>query len=123
MIKAYNTTPQEVLESSELMAILLPGIRADFEVEFSHSSLAHVQALELFRGPSHIFPFPVFAYGGMKDSSHPRPSLEAWGPLSSTFTIRMFPGGHFFLHDHENLFFPIFISDIQSILHASTPLK
>ena len=87
MRRRYGGIPDEVLAEPELMALLLPALRAD------------IQALETYVvSRSAPLPFPVTAYGGADDALNPRAHLEAWrDETESDFRVRMFPGGHFYL--------------------------
>lgn len=87
MTRRYGGIPPEVLAEPELLALLLPSVRAD------------IRALETWR-PECPPPLavPVTALGGEADALVPREHLEAWrASTSSDFRIRQFPGGHFYL--------------------------
>ena len=80
-------TPPEVLARDDLMAALLPGIRADLEL------------IETYVAP-HGMPLacPITAMGGAEDRMIDRRGLEAWrGFTTADFRLRSFPGGHFYL--------------------------
>lgn len=85
----YGGIPQEILREPDVMAMLLPALRAD------------VQALEALEGhPSHRLDAPITAYGGADDALVPRALLEQWeGWTAGDFRLRMFPGGHFYIDD------------------------
>lgn len=90
-LKRLNGTPKEVLESEELMALMEPMLRADFEV---------VQTYQYTQSPPLDCPFIVM--GGMDDTEVKREYLEGWRMhTSSVYSMTMFPGGHFFLHSHK----------------------
>lgn len=89
-LQALKGTHPDVLEHPDLMELMLPLLRADFSI-----------------GDTYIFPVrpllscPITALGGLRDSA-PRADLQAWGELTSgPFSLRMFPGDHFFLHSDE----------------------
>jgi surfactin synthase thioesterase subunit len=86
-MRRYGGIPPEVLAEPEVMALLLPSLRAD------------MQALETYQpGPGQPLPFPVSAFGGSEDRLTPSGDLEAWrGETRSAFSARLFPGGHFYL--------------------------
>jgi medium-chain acyl-[acyl-carrier-protein] hydrolase len=87
-LRRLNGTPREVLEHPELMALLLPVLRADFEL---------VQTYVYTDGPP--LECPITALGGAQDSLVPREDLEVWGALTcAPFELRMLSGDHFFLH-------------------------
>lgn len=103
-IKEYNGTPKQILEHRELMELMVPILRADFEICETY----RFEADE--REP---FDQPLTIFGGLKDSSTPRPVLEAWSRYTtSTFQVRMFPGDHFYLLDSEMLLIQTMLRDI-----------
>lgn len=87
-IRRYNGTPEAVLENAELMSLLLPTLRADFTL------------IETYRYTAlPPFQFPITALGGTQDWKAPIDRLSAWKEqTTNTFTIKMFPGDHFFIH-------------------------
>ena len=87
--RRYEAIPQELLESSELLELFLPPLRADFtmleEWDFSEEALLDC---------------PLSAFGGLQDQSVTRDELVAWGTrTSSTFDLTMLPGGHLFVRN------------------------
>lgn len=87
-LKQINGTPEGVLENPELRALLVPLLRADFEVNETYS-YSDDTPLEL----------PITALGGLDDSSVPREALQAWEEhTSARFDLHLFRGGHFFLN-------------------------
>jgi surfactin synthase thioesterase subunit len=85
--RRYGGIPAEILAQPEILALLLPTVRAD------------ITALELHR-PARRPPLgcPITAFGGAEDALTPREHLEAWrGETRSAFRLRVFPGGHFYL--------------------------
>jgi medium-chain acyl-[acyl-carrier-protein] hydrolase len=87
-LRHLNGTPEEVLEHPELMKLLIPLLRADFEVVETYVA-AQYQPLEC----------PITCFGGINDTEVPRENLEAWSEHTTmAFSLHMFPGDHFFLH-------------------------
>jgi medium-chain acyl-[acyl-carrier-protein] hydrolase len=108
-LRKLNGTPREVLDSPELLEIFLPVIRADFEL---------VDTYEYH--PGEPLGCPITAYGGLQDVETPAESARAWErQTSSTFTIRMFPGDHFFVRDPKSNFFTVFHHDVLGLLRAT----
>lgn len=104
-LASLNGTPKEVLEHPELLELLIPLLRADFEV---------VQTYEYLPGP--VLTCPITAYGGLQDEIE-RDQLEGWGEHTvSSFKLRMLPGDHFFLKSSENLL----LRSLASELYAHT---
>lgn len=89
-LRDFSGTPAEILEHRELMEMMVPMIRADFE------------ALETWKyQASAALPIPVSAFGGIADEAVPMENLDAWSVCTSErFKRHMFPGGHFFLQQH-----------------------
>lgn len=87
-LKRLNGTPKEVLESAELMELIEPVLRADFEA---------VQTYQYSPSPPLQCPFIVM--GGSDDLEVKREFLEGWRMHTSAgCSVTMFPGDHFFLH-------------------------
>ena len=86
-------TPKEILENAELMELLLPLIRADFQLiqTYSYSN----------DRPLHC---PITVFGGTEDLEAPRSLLTGWEEQTdSRFTLHMLPGDHFFLKGSQPL--------------------
>ena len=86
-VQRYNGTPAAILDNPELMQLLLPRLRADFT------------ALETYQhDPEDRLACGVTVVGGVDDREvHPE-FLKAWREMTSgPFTLRLFPGDHFFL--------------------------
>ncbi|MBD3225124.1 MAG: alpha/beta fold hydrolase [Caldithrix sp.] len=104
-IRNYNGTPKEVIEHDELMDIMKPILRADFQV------------CETYEYTNQYAPFnhPITVFGGLKDSSTTREDLQAWKQYThSFFNLRMFPGDHFYLQDSEVQVIETILRDISS---------
>lgn len=87
-LRKLNGTPEEVLEKQELMALMMPILRADFEAV---STYAYAEGQPLG--------CPLTAYGGLRDSTVSQEELAAWGEHTTAgFALRMFDGDHFFIH-------------------------
>ena len=92
-LKRLNGTPKEILEHSELMQLMLPVLKADFEISETYKDSG-----EPLRG------CPITAFGGKQDQEVPPHFLEAWQKhTTGPFKHRMLPGDHFFLHASEQL--------------------
>lgn len=90
-LREIEGTPQEVLDHDELMELMLPLIRADFELNDTYQPTDHPP-----------LDCPIDAFGGTADPEVEREDLEAWAELTTgPFRLRMFPGGHFFLHPEK----------------------
>ena len=92
VLRRLNGTPSEVLENEELLQLMLPTLRADFEL---------LQVYKYEDEPP--FSFPITAFGGLQDKEVSRQDLEAWRVhTAGNFILRNFPGDHFFLHSDRS---------------------
>ena len=87
-----NGTPQAVLDNHELMEIVLPALRADFEAAETYEY--QVQA---------PFSMPFVVFGGRQDvDNHTDQAMAAWHlHTDAAFTSFGLPGDHFFIHSDE----------------------
>jgi medium-chain acyl-[acyl-carrier-protein] hydrolase len=92
-LREFSGTPQGILDDPEMMQIVLPYLRKDFE------------AAELYEfSPGPRLACPVSAYGGLGDEPLGPAELDAWREhTSGPFSRRMFPGKHFYIHSAERL--------------------
>ncbi len=83
----FDLSP-ELLEMPEILDMVLPVMRADFEV---------VETYDYRQEPP--FDFPIHPFGGRADREASEPELAAWSALSSRppAPVRLFPGNHFYL--------------------------
>lgn len=84
----FGGVPSEVLQEPELLALVLPALRAD------------ITALETFIAQE-IQPVtcPITAYGGDGDRLVTAGQLDAWREYTSAaFRVRQFQGDHFYLN-------------------------
>lgn len=89
-LRRYNGTPPEALAHRELMDLLLPAVRADFEL------LAGYRYRE--EAP---LPTPIALLAGTRDPLVAPASLERWQECSvEPCETRWFDGDHFFLNHH-----------------------
>jgi surfactin synthase thioesterase subunit len=91
-VRRLNGTVTSVLGDQELMRAALPSLRADY------------QAAETYRcAPEATIDCPVTVLTGDSDTETTLPEAHAWERhTTSTCTVRMFPGGHFFITAHVN---------------------
>ena len=88
-----NGTPGELLNHHEFMDVVLPSLRADF---------ALYESYRYYPGPP--LNCPISTFGGLSDQKVSHNDLEAWRDQTSvSFSIRMFPGDHFFLKTTQAL--------------------
>ena len=91
-LRLMNGTPAEVLDHAELMRLMMPVVRADFELNDTYTPRDHPP-----------LDCPLTAFGGLADAEVSRASLEAWSEVTSgPFLLRMFSGDHFYLRQHQS---------------------
>lgn len=92
--RRYNGIPDEVLRHPDLLALVLPGLRADLTLVEGY--VYH---------PGAALPCPIAAFGGIADAEATDAELVGWRQQTTTgLSVRMFPGGHFYLQTaHEEL--------------------
>ena len=104
-LRRLNGTPAEVLEHPELLELVLPLVRTDFEI---------TETYEYVDGPPLDLPLVVF--GGLEDSEVGRQSLEAWSrQTTSSFKLVMLPGDHFFLHSQQHTMLTRISRELQGL--------
>lgn len=92
-LRRYNGIPEAVLAHAELRELLLPILRADFELFETHE---HCEEAPLDCSLS--------AYGGLSDEGVPHDALAAWQEQTTgPFAMHMLPGDHFFLNSSQPL--------------------
>lgn len=84
-----NEKSQELLSNPELLAIILPALRADFLV---------LENYRYQKGPP--LKCNIVAFGGEKDAMVGEPGLRAWAAHThGSYDLNMLAGGHFFISD------------------------
>jgi medium-chain acyl-[acyl-carrier-protein] hydrolase len=87
-LRRYGAAPPQVLAHRELMELMLPMVRADFEMvdTFVHPDEAPLAV-------------PMAVWGGEEDSRPSPDTLAAWREhTTQDFSLELLPGGHFFIH-------------------------
>jgi medium-chain acyl-[acyl-carrier-protein] hydrolase len=107
-VRSLNGTPPEVLAHPELMQLILPLLRADFEAVGKYKLV-----------PEPPFACHISVYGGLQDTEVSREQLEAWRQHTvSNFVLRMFDGDHFFLHQNEPLLLRVLGRELLQLINA-----
>ncbi|HEX9943792.1 MAG TPA: alpha/beta fold hydrolase [Thermoanaerobaculia bacterium] len=110
-LRELNGTPEEVLQHEELMRLLIPILRADFEL---NETYAYTAGDPLEAG--------ISAYGGLGDEDVTREDVEAWKEhTQGRFRMRMLPGDHFFIHSAKDLVLESVARDLAEITAAALP--
>ena len=90
-VAEWGGIPQAVLESQELLDLLLPVVRADFTIV---ENTDHAAAAPL--------PVPMTVLCGRDDPKVKQTHALAWQQYTTkSFRCRIFPGSHFFLFSPE----------------------
>lgn len=106
MLRRLNGTPHEVLENEELLQLMLPTLRADFEL---------LQFYEYTDEPP--LSCPITALGGLQDKEVSRQDLEAWRvQTTAAFVLRSFPGDHFYLHSDRSRLLWAMSQELHSLI-------
>ena len=101
-LRELDSTPEAVFEHEELMELLLPALRADFEI---------YEKYEYFSEDK--LDCPISAFGGRKDPLVFEEDLQSWqNHTKNSFTVRMFSGDHFFLHNNDRASLLEAVSDV-----------
>lgn len=109
-LRELNATPSEVLETSDLIELMMPILRADFRAAETYVP-ANRPKLDI----------PIAAYGGLTDPDVSRDQLLAWeDETTAACTVRMFPGDHFFLRAIAESVATTLMRDVTHALHTST---
>jgi medium-chain acyl-[acyl-carrier-protein] hydrolase len=88
----YGGIPQQILDSRDLLALMLPCLRADFT------------AFETYQhAPEPPLPCPITAFGGRADRRVREFELTGWNAhTSKAFRLEMFDGNHFFVQSAKD---------------------
>ena len=105
-VREINGTPKEVLDHPELMEMMIPLLRADFEVVETYTY-----------EPEAPLDCPITALGGLQDLEIPRECLEAWREQTTAgFSIRILQGDHFFVNTAQTFIYRILTDEIYKYL-------
>jgi medium-chain acyl-[acyl-carrier-protein] hydrolase len=90
----YNAIPEAILADKELLALFMPVLRADLEM---------METYEFIDGDP--LDCPISAFGGLEDAGNPQAQIERWRSFTTAaFSLRMYPGGHFFPRTSQQAF-------------------
>jgi surfactin synthase thioesterase subunit len=108
MLIDLGATPASVPACDEMWELLVPSIRADLALSECYP-VRRYAALEV----------PVTVFGGIEDRAVSRSDLEGWrGTTTDTCTVRLLPGGHFFVR--EPLFLSTLADELGTVLTRPT---
>lgn len=101
-----NGIPADVVNHPELMELLLPTLRADFEAVESHKYISN----------GHRLACPIIAFGGVGDPRVSRERLEGWAEQTNgSFKSHYFPGDHFFINTARQSVTASIIAELTSL--------
>jgi amino acid adenylation domain-containing protein len=91
LVRQLGLVPDEVLVNTALLDLILPPLKADFELS------------ETFRwGGQRPLPIPITVLGGHADTLVTEADLSAWADCTAaSFDMHMFEGGHFYTQDRQ----------------------
>jgi medium-chain acyl-[acyl-carrier-protein] hydrolase len=93
-LRKLRGTPEEVLSQPQLLRFVLSPLRADLEVFETYA----------YR-PEAPLACPIHAFAGTLDERAPVEAVRGWGAhTAQLFTLKTFPGGHFFIRQSDTLF-------------------
>jgi len=104
-LKKLNGTPQEIIQNQEMLNLLLPVLRTDFEM------------IETYKYVSNdLLDCPIIAIGGLDDKRVSSERLEGWEMYtSSKFELRYFPGDHFFINTAKESVIDSIVREVDSV--------
>lgn len=108
-LERIGGTPKEVLEHAELMDVMIPLVRADFELVQTYEYIADVPLR-----------CPIIAYVGLDDDEETRDLLSRWKEqTSSQFKLHTLAGDHFFLQQSESLLLKLLSQELSEVMARS----
>lgn len=108
-LRHLNGTPPEVLAHPELMKLLVPLLRADFEL---------CQTYVYQPGPP--LTCPLFVFGGVEDGEVNQEELAGWHSYTTgAFSLRMLPGDHFFIRTARSQLLRMISEDLKTYQKVS----
>lgn len=106
MLRRLDGTPAEILDNPEALELLVPTLRADFEV---------VQTYEYYEAPP--LRCRMRAFGGLGDEPTGPDVLEPWSRhTTGSFSLSMLPGRHFFIEESRGQLLTILAHELRQLL-------
>jgi medium-chain acyl-[acyl-carrier-protein] hydrolase len=106
MLISLNGMPLELINEPEILKIVLPTLRADFEAyeTYEYRSEAPLRC-------------PISAYSGRSDPTAPPHQMKFWSDHTvGRFSCRLFPGDHFFFENSRRSVLSAVSVDLLSTL-------
>lgn len=112
-LRRLNGTPEALLKNAELMQLLVPILRADFEV---------LETYVYTTEPP--LDCPITAFGGLQDREVNCDELQAWREqTNAAFSLQMFRGDHFFLNSAQSLLLQSLSQELRQITNKIDRLQ
>ncbi|AXO35395.1 thioesterase II family protein [Micromonospora sp. B006] len=108
-LRLLGGTPEEAFTDPDVRAMLLQRFRRDLALLNGYQPTLDAP-----------LPCPVAVYGGTVDPVVPVAALASWLDLAPDAQVRLFEGGHFFLHDDFVAVRAALLEDCQ-VGHADRP--
>lgn len=90
-LRSYNGTPPEILENRELMALVLPAIRADFSLAENYQYT-----------PDQLLEIPITVLAGKRDNRILPEQVDGWKKETiHSCHAHWFDGDHFFINSQQ----------------------
>lgn len=105
-VRKFGGLPDKILADAEMLGLVLPALRADFELceRYVYEDATQLEC-------------PIFGYGGIQDKTVKHESLLAWESVTSaSFKMRRFPGDHFYVHSQSEMLMKAVIQDLMQQL-------
>lgn len=106
-----NGIPNQVLQEPGLLELISPALRADFAVceTYQHRPEPELRC-------------SISVFGGVADPTTTPEWLNGWrSHTGGRFTLRLYPGDHFFLHAHHREMAAALATDLASAVGEEVP--
>ncbi|HZP93184.1 MAG TPA: alpha/beta fold hydrolase, partial [Burkholderiales bacterium] len=104
-LRRLEGVPEEALENEDLLRVILPALRADARIYRNY--------IYKDRPPLNC---PIHVYGGESDPNVKPEHLQAWQEHTTcAVTVRLFPGGHFFLQTAQKEFLKVLAAHLAEV--------
>lgn len=111
-LRTYNATPEEVLNTPELMEIFLPVLRADFALSETYS-----------RDNDYRYSGRMVVFGGDSDDNVGNEDLLGWSEYATGGApVRLFTGGHFFIRSCRSELLRVVRLELAALQRRQSPV-
>jgi medium-chain acyl-[acyl-carrier-protein] hydrolase len=107
-----NSSLMDFIAESELLAVVLPALRSDFQLLEGYSYV-----------PREPLPLPITALGGISDPTVSETDLQPWAECTTAaFSLEMLEGDHFFVNN-PGLAIKVINSKLEALLYGLSPIR